>query len=396
MARGGAEVRTVEIFRHLKGHHDRHRYRFHFCCLSGLPGELDREINALGGQVHLLRQSRPGFPSRFRQLLRRERIDVVHSHLHYYSGYLLRLAAECGVPVRVAHFRSTKTDVVPRLGRKLLHRLIRPCVARYANDGTMRKWMDRYATDVLGVSRYVLENNWGINWSSDPRCRVVYDGIDVEPFNRPADRRGVRREFGLGDDATLLIHVGRMAEPKNHLRLISIFAELLRHRPASRLLLVGRTSAGEYASAFEKQVRCRIAEQGISDRVVFAGERTDVPRLIKAADALLFPSLWEGLGDVVLEACAAGTPVLAADLPSIREIAGRLSGVQYLSLGQPDSQWARATIRLADDRPSESTRAAALRLFASSVFTVRQCAEDLCRIWQGPPAKPLPGGAAHG
>ena len=57
-------------------------------------------------------QGRPGFPSRFRQLLYQEQYDAVHGHLHYLSGYLLRLAAECGVPVRVAHFRSSRPDPI--------------------------------------------------------------------------------------------------------------------------------------------------------------------------------------------------------------------------------------------------------------------------------------------
>lgn len=378
MARGGAEMRTVDVFRHI----DRRRYRFHFCCLSGLCGQLDEEILALGGQVHRMRQSRIGFPRRFRDLLRRWQFDVVHCHLHFYSGYILKLAAECGTGVRVAHFRSSRADGAST-ARRTLHGLMRLCMARYAGQSTMRRWMDRHATHILGVSRSALASTWGPGWRSDPRCRVVYDGLETAAYRGEPDDRGVRRELGLPDDAPLFVHVGRFTEAKNHVRLISMFWEIIRRQPAARLLLIGRTVAGGADDTILRRVRQRIAELGMADRVVLAGERGDVPRLMKAADVLLFPSLWEGLGDVVLEACAAGTPVLASDLPSIREIADRLPGVRRLSLAEGDAAWAHAALQTAVDRPSGAQRRAAWDRFTNSVFTVGHCTQALGQIWQG-------------
>ncbi len=379
MARGGAEMRTVEIMRHI----DRRRYQFQFCALSGLSGELDGEIAALGGKVHRLRQSRRGFPDRFRELLLRERIDAVHSHLHFYSGYLLRLAEQCGVPVRVVHFRSTRTDPIPNPLRRAMYRVMGSCIGRYAGEAKQRRWIDRHATDILGVSRWTLRCAWRDDWKADRRCRVVYDGLEPSRYAERADRRGVAREFHLTDDGPLLIHVGRVAESKNHQRLVSIFAELLRRRPAARLMLVGRTAANREANAVQRRLLGRIAELGIGARVIFTGERTDVPRLVKAADVMVFPSLWEGLGDVVLEACAAGTPVVASDLPSIREIARRLPGVDCLSLDEPDESWAGRVDVAAKGRTCDATRRAALARFAESPFTVSECAASLCRAWEG-------------
>src|SRR5579864_7335487 len=83
--RGGAEMRTLEVMRAL----DRARWGFEFCCLSGLPGELDEEARSLGGKVHLLHLG-PTFPLRFRALLRANGFQAVHSHIHWPSGYVLR------------------------------------------------------------------------------------------------------------------------------------------------------------------------------------------------------------------------------------------------------------------------------------------------------------------
>jgi len=265
--------------------------------------------------------------------------------------------------------------------RRLARRLLSVCIDRYATQPRQRHWVDRYATDILGVSREVLTCAWGPSWSEDPRCRVVYDGLDLAPYRRRRDGPGVRCELGLPADAPLLIHVGRIAKPKNHLRLVSIFAEVLRRRPSARLLLIGRSTVGRGDDSLARRVRRRIAELGIGNRVTFGGEPADVARLIQAADALVLPSLWEGLPGVVLEACAAGTPVLASDLPCIGEIAERLPGVHCLSLDEPDSAWGERAAALVARPCSDADRRAAVETCSRSVFDLHRCVAALTGIW---------------
>ncbi|HUT09361.1 MAG TPA: glycosyltransferase [Thermoguttaceae bacterium] len=361
MTRGGAELRTLEIFRHL----DRRRFHSHVCALSGRAGELDDEVRSLGGEVHLIRRGLIGFSARFRRFLREHRFDVVHTHVLNYAGFIMRLAAQSGVPIRVALFHSTHDGKASGFARRIYRRL-------------MRSWIDRYATSIQAVSRSAMQSVWGPHWRSDPRCQVIYDGLEPSPFEAETDGEAVRREFGLPGDVPLCVHVGRMARPKNHLRLISIFAEVSKRRPDAALLLVGRGG-----NEIERDVRRRIDESGIADRVVFCGQRSDVPRLIRAADVLLLPSLWEGLPGVVLEACAAGTPVLASDLPSVREIADQLPHVQYLPLETDDAHWAAAVRELLEEQPSREERRETGRSFKSSAFTIDHCVRRHCRIWQG-------------
>ena len=387
LGRGGAEMRTLELVRHI----DRGRYRCHFCALSGLPGALDGRARALGCQIHYLHQSSLGFPGRFRRLLQAEKFDVVHSHVHYFSGYVLRLAAECGVRVRVAHFRSPECRDLSPWGRRVIKKLISPWCGRYAGEARMRRWVDRYATKILAVSEATMARAWGPDWRTDPRCRVIYNGLECSAFVGRADGDGVRQEFGLPPRAPLCIHVGRIVEEKNHARLVSVFAELRKRRPAARLLLVGRIGT----PSAHGNLRRRIAKLRIGDGVVFGGERSDVPRLLKAADVLIFPSFWEGLPGAVLEACAAGTPVVSSDLPGIREIAARLLGVHPLSLELPDEYWAGVIDEILEAPPSDHLRETARRAFQSSAFTIDRCAKRMCRIWEGVASGGPPGDAAY-
>lgn len=361
MRRGGAEMRTLDVMRWI----DRSRYQLHFCALSGLPGELDGDIEALGGQVHRLPLG-PLFPLRFRALLRRERFDVVHSHVHYASGYVMRLAAAFGVPIRVTHFRNTSDGN-------------RRTMARHAQQRILRRWIDRHATHILAVSEGAMRAGWSDDWEHDSRCHVVYNGLDLSRYQGTATRDAVRHEFGLPVASRLFVHVARMVTQKNHTRVVEIFGEIAAGDAHAYLLLVGRPSVD-----IERRIRKRIDQLQLHTRVIVAGERNDVPRLLRAANLLLLPSLWEGLPGVVLEASAVGLPVLASDLPGCREIARQCDSVRCLPLAACDQQWAiyarylaRPLISVASDdcvpaSPLEGTE-----------FEIGRCVRTLARIWDG-------------
>jgi glycosyltransferase involved in cell wall biosynthesis len=353
MNRGGAEMRTLELFRCL----DPDCHRFEFCTLSREPGELDDEIVRLGGKVHRL-ELNFAFPRQFVKLLSENNFSAVHSHVHYFSGFLLRLAARAGIPQRIAHFRSTADGKGASLWRT-------------ARNFVLKHWIDKYATDILGVSCAALDGAFGRGWRADPRCKVIYNGIDCSSGGQP-DPKGVRNEFGLPIGATLLIHVGRMTAEKNHERLIRIFSAFLGHVPNSYLLLVGQLKEPTN-SRIEKLLR----DFEVSGRVVAAGCRGDVRRLLLAADLMVAPSLREGLPGAVLEAVAAGTPVLASDIPPMVEVAEYLP-IKTMSLLESDETWATAAVELCEDK---ALRTRLLDAFSESPFTMPPSAAAFRKVY---------------
>jgi glycosyltransferase involved in cell wall biosynthesis len=357
MDRGGAEMRTMDILRNI----DRTKYCFHFLTLTGLPGSLDPEIQALGGEVHRCPLN-ANFVRSYRKLLRRERYDVVHSHVHFSSGLLLRLAASEGVDTRIAHFRSTIDSPNTNLARVLKRKV-------------MRRWIDQYATKILAVSKGAMSASWGKDWKSEPRCQVIYNGLDLEHFKGETPE-SVREEFGLSESTRLVIHVGSFSTPKNHFRLLSIFARLHAKEPATRLLIVGRDASG-IGDALHR----RIGELDLEHAVSMIGERTDVPRLLRAADLMIFPSKWEGLPGAVLEACAAGIPVLASDLPSIREIAAFIPTVRWESLAESDEHWAEIACELLRASRLSDSKESTARTFAASPFTIHRVVAEHAAIF---------------
>lgn len=359
MVRDGAELRLVQMIRTL----NRGEYLFHFCTLSGEPGDLDAEILELGGAIFPTPLG-PAFPLHFRRLLRQERYDVVHSHVHHFSGVLNWIAAREKVPVRITHFHTTDDGYPATLRR----RIQRP-ITRYLTD--------RYSTSLISVSEGAMEA-WDANWRADCRSKVVYNGLDLAPFCDQTDPCATRREFGVPDDCALFLHVGRMDPQKNHRRLLSIFAAIAAEQPDAHLLLVGRGG-----NDIERSLRAEVERCGLADRVLFAGRRTDVPRLMQAADLLLLPSLWEGLPGVVLEACAAGLPVLGSDVPGNMEIARYFPGVHMLPLAQDDEEWSRRARALVAEQPVRAReRHDPVTTFAATPFTMRGFACGHHAVWR--------------
>ncbi|MDB5347850.1 MAG: glycosyl transferase, group 1 [Schlesneria sp.] len=355
--RGGAELRTLDVMRRLGSGQP----QMEFVALSGLPGDLDDEVRSLGGEVHYCALDL-GFPWRFARLLRERQIDVVHSHVHHFSGYILRCAAKVGVPIRIAHFRSCHSGNSATLRRRLQERL-------------MRHWIDRWATLILGNGSSSLEFGWKADWGTDHRCAVIHNGLDTTRFRIAADPAGVRQEFGLPTECPLVIHVGRMDPPKNHERLVSIWASLAKIRPDMQFVSVGRIEP-----AMLSELQSQMRTTALNNRVVWAGIREDIPRLLLAANLMYFPSRWEGLPGAVLEASAAGVPVIGSDIPPIREISSRVSTVKTISLQSDNSLWAAqgvAAIHQCHDR------SLARNVIENSVYGIDLCVKAHNAAWQG-------------
>lgn len=360
MNHGGAELRTLELTRHMRDN----GFLMDFCALSGRTGTLDDEIAQLGGEVFHLPLRRVDFPARFVRLLRTRDYDVVHSHVHHASGWFLSLAARCGVPGRIAHFRTSGNGQPGSLMR------------RWWTEGG-RRGIDRHATSILAVSQYAMETAWRSDWHADPRCQVVYNGISHERFVATADpaaRTAVRRELGIGPNDRICVHVGRFDRAKNHRRLLQVFREVAQRDPSARLVLVGELGKGQAT------IDAWCQADAVADRVLSLGRRDDVPRILSACDVMIFPSLQEGLPGAVLEACAAGVPIVASELPGVGEIAAHFPAVQMLPLAADNAQWAAAV--MGTPLPEEHHRREALQRLRASPFAIELACAAFERVWQ--------------
>ncbi len=356
MNRAGIETWLMHVLRAI----DRDRFAIDFVVEGLNQGDYDEEIADLGARV-LPVGSRKSlrYGSRFRRAIwRNGPYDVVHSHLNFYNGYVMRLARRSGVATRISHSHTDTTAKEQRAGWK-----------RRLGVGLMRDWIARYSTFGLAASEPAAISMFGSQWRKRDRFRVMHCGLDLAPFGRQYDRADARREFGLPADAWVIGHVGRMVDEKNHRLIIDTFAEILPHADNAYLLLVGD-------GPLRQDIECQARQAGVIDRVRFAGNRNDVPRILCAAvDTFAFPSKFEGLGIALIEAQAAGLPCVISDvIPDEADVLPEL--ITRLSIEQ---SWAAALLSTRDhDRQQEQSYAQVLR----TDFSISRGVAELQRLYQ--------------
>lgn len=356
---GGVQAWFMRVLRHI----DRQRFRMDVQTIHS--DAYDDEIRALGSEIFLCPPYRRpwSYARNLKRILGEHGpYDIVHSHLPG-SGYILRLAQRAGVPTRIAHSRIADSPFLAKAG-----------LLRRGYQTLMARWIARYATAGLASSRKAAATMFGPAWGADPRYwQILYPATDLTPFRAVIDPAAVRAELDIPPDAFVVGHVGRFTEQKNHTFIVDIAAEVARREPRMHLLLVGD---GPLRPAIEQKV----AQVGLADRVVLAGLRLDVPRLMLGAmDVFLFPSLFEGLGLVLIEAQAAGLYCVSSDVvPEEADLVKPL--VRRLSLLQPPSVWAEEILAARNTTPG-ITQPEALALVEQSPFNIWTAVKDLEKFY---------------
>lgn len=270
-------------------HMDREKIQFDFLEHRRDRAAYDDEIESLGGRIFRLPRLNPLSSDYFHALnaffAAHPEYRIVHSHLDCMSAYPLCAAKNAKVPVRIAHAHSTSQD----RNWKLVFKLI------------SKKLISLYTTDLFACSADAGEWMFGTK-----DVHILPNAIDIEryAFNLLI-RNQTKKALGL-DDAFVIGHVGRFSAVKNHSFLTDVFAQIKRQEPNSKLLLVG---AGSEMQAVQQKVKTL----GLGTDVIFTGVRNDVANLMQAMDVFVFPSLYEGLGIVLIEAQAAGLPCVVSD-----------------------------------------------------------------------------------
>lgn len=226
-------------------------------------------------------------------LLKKERVDAIHAHEFTANAYGTALGKLVNTPV-VATIHG-KNYYCEQVKRRIAYR-----------------WVSRVST-MVAVSddlRQFLVERVGI---AQERVRVIYNGVDVSTPSDPVQIASVRSELGLGRWETVIGAVGSLYPVKGHSYLIRALPSILKEYPKVLLLIVGR---GE----LENELKAEVVGLNLQDHVRFLGFRNDVHTLLSAMDIFVMPSLSEGLSMAILEAMAAGLPVVATKVGGNPEI----------------------------------------------------------------------------
>jgi glycosyltransferase involved in cell wall biosynthesis len=262
---------------------------------AAIPGDYIATLTAAGVRVEQLRiraDFDPFLLWRLTAWFKRERPDIVHTHLIHADVHGLLAARAAGVPAIVA----SKHNDDPFRSNAVIR--------------ASEAWLARRTARVIAISERVREMVLS-DGRIDPRRVLVIPYGYESPVRKP--RQDVRRPLGIPADAPLLVAVGRLVRQKGHDTLIRAFQTVLRERPEARLVIVG-------GGPLEPDLRRLASELGVASACVLAGPRDNALDFIDEASVFVHPSRWEGFGIVLLEAMAAGKPVVATRISAIPEV----------------------------------------------------------------------------
>lgn len=322
---GGAESRTMDIYRHI----DRSKVQFDFLIRKQEKQYFEDEIKKLGGNIYRLPTLSISNIKLFIKSIKEffkmhNNYKILHGHTLSTAFIYLHYAKKYGIPVRIAHSRCGKQE------NNSLKGFIGNILIKLSKFDS---------TDMFAVSKIAAYAPFGKNAVKKGKVKIWPNAIDAKKYTFNSDvRKKVRRDLGINENQLVIIHIGRFSKQKNHKYLISIFKNIYNKNNNSILLLVGK---GE----LEDNIKNIVNKEGLEDNVKFLGVRDDVPELLQAADVLCFPSFFEGLPGVVLEAQASGLPCIVSD--KVTDEVAITDLVKFISLSKKEEYWSDCIIQAA-------------------------------------------------
>jgi glycosyltransferase involved in cell wall biosynthesis len=357
---GGTENQFMALARSL----DPARFDLEFACLrrwGAFAEELDqRRIPLLECDVTTFRSvSAFGQQAKLARHIARRHIDVVHAYSFYGNVFAVPPARLAGAPLVIASIRDRAPYLTP-----------------------MQKRAQRYAcqfADCILVNATAVKD-WLIGEQYDPsKIVVIPNGVDMTRFRKADGPADVMQQLGILPGAPVVCVVSRL----NRLKGLEQFLEAVPHVqaefPAARFLIVGDTNPSDRAYW---SVLTGLAERlRISDRITFAGQRDDVPNLLRHVSVSVMPSLNEALSNVVLESMAAGAPIVATRVGGTPEAIE--DGVTGLLVPPADScALAGAICRLLADRSLAARLGAAAESSVSERFSMERMVAETERLYR--------------
>jgi len=360
MDRGGAETLIMNVYRNL----DRSKLQFDFVTHGAGQGAFDEEIRRLGGKVFYI-PSLGGvgpisYVRKLTKIMESNSYIAVHSHTDYQSGFPALAAKLAGIPHRICHSHSTNWPMNNSFkGKQLLKGL--------------QKLIKFSATHYCSCSQEAGAFLFGEKAVENNHVTILKNGIDLSQYlDETITKTGVIRELGLNEDAKIIGHVGKFSKSKNQQFILKILKELVTRDECYIALLIGD---GPLKENIEREAE----SIGISNNIRFLGVRSDIPRLMKAFDVFVFPSIFEGFGIVTIEAQISGTPCILSDsVPKSTDMG--LGLAKFLNLDEDPNKWGEEIEKAIEmQKPGKDIR---VRALSEKGFSIQQNIEEWKKLYR--------------
>lgn len=354
---GGTETMIMNLFR--KVHNE---VEFDFISYYEEEGYYDKEIESLGGKV--IRTESPNKIGQIRaaidlyKIIKKENYEVVHAHTLFNCGISMFMAKLAGAKVRISH-AHTNLDMGSSTIRKLYYFI-------------MRSLIKLFSTDYLACSDSAGRYLFGESIIKNNRYKVIPNYIEYEKILNCNDTTSIRKELNLTDKDKLIVHIGRFVDAKNHEFLIDILNNIISKERSVKAILIGD---GELKKTIENKVK----NLSLGKNIFFLGLRNDIENILNNSDLFIFPSIYEGLGLVLLEAQAAGLPCLVSE--AIQPEADlHIKLINRLSLKNDINLWGKLALELINSKNKDHIKTK--NAFKNKGYDLESIIEKLLQIYK--------------
>jgi len=321
--------------------------------VSCSDGAIGKELGGRVGRLYEIPMRGDldlGLIWRLRRIIAAERPDIVHLHSRRGADILDGLAARLG-GVKVVLSRRVDNPE-SRLAARWKYRLY-----------------DRVITISQGIYQVLLSE--GV---TSEKLVCVRSAVSSDGYTKECDSAWFLDAFGLDNGVTTLAVIGQLIPRKGHRFLLRAMPELLAVFPSLRLLFFGQ-------GPLEEQLREEVDGLGLNDKVIFAGFRTDLPKILPCIDLVVYPALMEGLGISLLQAAGAGVPIVAVNAGGMPEVVR--DGVNELLVPPADTEaLVQAISRLLSDRKLMRRMGQAGRSLVEREFSINRMVEGNLQVYR--------------
>lgn len=354
---GGTETMLMNLYREV--YKD---IQFDFISYYEKDAYYDNEIKQLCGKV--IKIDSPSKVGHIKVLMNLYKIikkgeyEVVHAHTLFNCGGVMLAAKLAGTKIRISH-SHTNLDIPNNIIKRIYFSL-------------MRMLIKIFSTNFIACSDSAGKYLFGESIINNSKYTILPNYVDYNKFLNCEDYKSIREKLCIKDKDLVVGHIGRFVDSKNHIFLIDIINNMVKKNDKVKAILVGD-------GPLKKDIEKKVKALGIDKNIYFLGLREDINKILSNCDLFIFPSIYEGLGLVILEAQGSGLPCLVSE--AIQQEANLGLGLlKKINLEEGAQIWAEEALNLIEKK--NNNKEIIKKAFEDNGYKLEDIIDTLLKVYK--------------
>ena len=319
--RGGTEAVVLNYYSHIDHNEVDIEFAVHATEKEYDESILTQELLKQGVVIHRITPRKESIEKNkedLRNLFTEMNYDIVHTHTDAVGSYILKIAKECNINIRVAHSHNTAFTFKPDSLKSFL---------KYIYLEKCRLDIRHAATEYMACSNVAAQ--WLFGKKKSKETYILNNAIDIGKYAYSDKiRQEIRKQYGFKEDDLIIGNVGRLEHQKNQAFLLDVLAELKKTKDNVKLLIIGEGS-------LRKELEDKAKKMSLENDLCLPGSVDNVEKVLNVFDIFAFPSIFEGFAVSIIEAQANGLKCIANDTPRVTKDTDFTKNTRWIEANDP-------------------------------------------------------------